>query len=369
MGVFIHNDITDRGRIMLGDAQVGATFEATKIVMGSGFIPSGYTARTMTGVVAPVIELAINKARRAGDGTVTFGGMFSNETITEAFYFREFALYARVKRADGTYSDEVCYSYGNAGDNADLLPAYSAGAVVEKQMDLVTYIGNDTAVSLKVQSGIRQNHAETHAVDGEDPLTPTMIGAVYAKPLGSYGAETTIAEQVQHWFDQHIRWGIFHAALCADLPPETINWDHGVEFKVLSGFRVKVEAVSLEARTFVRHYDAYTKSWVNDWVDETGVPKGIPVGADLNDYKEFGEYYMISGADTLLNSPTVFGSISLDVKMTGSYGVGVVQTVKDHKGNVYVRSYAAESDSDWTEWDRVVTESMMPYEVATAELI
>ena len=178
MGVFISNAITDRGRILLGEAQVGATFEATRIVMGSGYIPAGYTARTMTAVVAPVIELAINKKRRAGDGTVTFGGVYSNENITEAFYFREFALYARVEYADGTYSDEVLYSYGNAGDNADLMPAYSTSTVVEKQMDLVTWVGNETVVNLSVTSGVYTPHAEKHAADGEDPITPVMIGAL-----------------------------------------------------------------------------------------------------------------------------------------------------------------------------------------------
>lgn len=178
MAVFISNAITDRGRILLGEAQVGATLEATRIVMGSGYIPSGSTAATMTAVVAPVIELAINKKKRAGDGTVTFGGAFSNETITEAFYFREFALFARVQYADGTYSDEALYSYGNAGGNADLIPAYSTSTVVEKQMDLVVWVGNETQVNLTVESGLYTPHAEKHAADGEDPITPAMIGAV-----------------------------------------------------------------------------------------------------------------------------------------------------------------------------------------------
>ena len=178
MAGFIINAITDRGRILLGDAQVGATLEATRIVMGSGHIPSGSTAASMTDVVSPVIELEINKKKRAGDGTVTFGGAFSNETITEAFYLREFALFARVQYADGTYSDEVLYSYGNAGSNADLIPAYSSSTVVEKQMDLVVWVGNETEVNLTVASGLYNAHAEKHAADGEDPLTPSAIGAI-----------------------------------------------------------------------------------------------------------------------------------------------------------------------------------------------
>lgn len=178
MAGFIYNAITERGRILLGEAQTGATFDATRIVMGSGHIPSGSSAATMTAVVTPVIELAINKKKRAGDGTVTFGGAFSNKTITEAFYFREFALFARVQYADGTYSDEVLYSYGNAGGDADFIPAYSTSTIVEKQMDLVIWIGNETQVNLTVASGLYNAHAEKHAADGEDPITPEMIGAV-----------------------------------------------------------------------------------------------------------------------------------------------------------------------------------------------
>ena len=356
MAGFISNAITNRGRILLGEAQTGATFEATKIVMGSGHIPSGSSAATMTAVVTPVIELAINKKKRAGDGTVTFGGAFSNETITEAFYFREFALFARVQYADGTYSDEVLYSYGNAGGNADLIPAYSTSTIVEKQMDLVIWIGNETQVNLTVASGLYNAHAEKHAADGEDPITPAMIGAVPSRLLGSHGAETTIAAQVQYWFDRNIRWGIFHAALCSDLPPKTINWDHGVEFQVLSGYRVKVEATALNNKVFVRHYDAYTKEWINDWENSTAFDsEEIPDGADMNDYRKPGKFYKVAGASTLLNYPSPFGAFALEVERTGSYGVGITQTLKDHQGNIYVRAYAADNDHDWSRWDHILS--------------
>lgn len=159
MSVFINNNITDRGRILLAAAQTGAVFEATRIVMGAGFMPSGATARTMTAVVLPVVELQINKKKLSGDGKVTFGGMYTNETITEAFYFREFALYARVKypatdASEESYSDEVLYSYGNAGDSADLMPAHGSGTAIEKQMDIVTWVGNDIQIDLTVESGM-----------------------------------------------------------------------------------------------------------------------------------------------------------------------------------------------------------------------
>lgn len=203
MGVFISNSITDRGRILLGDAQVGAVFEATRIVMGSGHIPSGFTAATMTNVVAPVIELGINKKKRAGDGTVTFGGVYSNENITEAFYFREFALFARVQYADGTYSDEVLYSYGNAGNNADLMPAYSTSAIVEKQMDLVTWVGNETQVNLTIESGMYIPINEKGAPGGvamldENGSADLSGGVSVSNGIGTVGANSNMAVLAHH---------------------------------------------------------------------------------------------------------------------------------------------------------------------------
>lgn len=161
MGVFSNTAITDRGRILLADVNAGnGIFEATRIVMGSGKMPSGLSPHNMTGVVNQVISLPINKIVRSGDGKVLFGGVYTNTDIAEAFYFREFALYARIKNVneggefDGTYGEEVLYCYGNSRDTADLMPSYTSGSVVEKQMNLVTWIGNDAQISLELQSGL-----------------------------------------------------------------------------------------------------------------------------------------------------------------------------------------------------------------------
>lgn len=378
MAYFISNAITDRGRILLGEAQVGATLEATKIVMGSGYIPSGSTAATMTAVVAPVIELEINKKKRAGDGTVTFGGAFSNETITEAFYFREFALFARVQYADGTYSDEALYSYGNAGGNADLIPAYSTSTVVEKQMDIVVYVGNETQVNLTVASGLYNAHAEKHAADGEDPITPEMIGAVLAKPLGSYGVETTIAEQVQYWFERGVRWGVFHVALCSDLPPETIDCDHGIEFKVLSGYRLEVTATSLSNENYQRHYDAYSKAWITNWGRVATMDIVMPetIGAAKN-------YGFIIGVDLLewATAQTVGGMFLLNNDVTGVpnaafwHGVLTVGETGGDKGififnETEAYSIATASTSfDNSKWLKFTLVDSLPVEVATAEIV
>ncbi len=154
MGVFKDNAITDSGRGLLAYVETGAVFVPTKIVMGSGMLPAGTTTRTIKDVVTPVQTLKINKKKRGNDGTVTIGGVYSNQDVTEDFYFRELALYARADNPDASVAAEEClYSYGNAGSTADLMPAYSSGQPVERQIDLVIYVGNDSSVDLTIASG------------------------------------------------------------------------------------------------------------------------------------------------------------------------------------------------------------------------
>lgn len=189
MGNFSNNAITDKGRVLLADVQAGAVFTPTRIVIGSGYLPNTSTTRSITDVVTPVKSLSITKKNRTPDGKCIFGGVYTNEDIISAFYFRELALYAKAVylNADGSVNSEgaeVLYSYGNAGDTGDLMPAYSTSAVIEKQIDLVVYVGNDTAVNLTVESGLgvsRQefdSHASRHSSTGEDPIKPEDIGAI-----------------------------------------------------------------------------------------------------------------------------------------------------------------------------------------------
>ena len=192
MAYFKDNAITDSGRLLLAEVQAGGgEFDATRLVVGSGNIPVGKTAATMTAVATPVVSLEITKKERTPDGKAIFGGYFSNKDVTSEFYFREFALYARAIFRDDAGAiiregDEVLYSYGNAGDTADLIPAYSTSTVVEKNLDLVSWVGNDTQINLEVASGVYvsaeefESHAARHAKDGADPITPASIGAVPA---------------------------------------------------------------------------------------------------------------------------------------------------------------------------------------------
>ena len=158
MGIF-NNTITNVGRALLADVQAGAVFTPTRIVLGSGSMSSGTAVEEMTDVIAPVKSLAINKKTRSSDGKCVFGGVYTNADITEPFYFRELALYAKALYLsdDGSIKaegEETLYCYGNAGTTADYMVAYSTSTVVERQMDLVVWVGNNVQVNLTVESGI-----------------------------------------------------------------------------------------------------------------------------------------------------------------------------------------------------------------------
>ena len=159
MAHFSNNAITDSGKMLLAEIQMGGgVFDATRIVMGSGYMPTGQAVETMTDVVTPVINLDINKKEKTPDGKAILGGYYSNNEITTAFYWRELALFARVAylQEDGsyTYGEEVMYSYGNAGSSADYMAAFSSNTAVEKQIDLVTWIGNQTEINLNIEGGV-----------------------------------------------------------------------------------------------------------------------------------------------------------------------------------------------------------------------
>lgn len=186
MGNFANNALTNSGMALLADVHSGAVLIPTKIVIGSGEMPANKTPATMTDVVAPVKNLSVTKKKRSADGKCIFGGVYNNEDVTSAFYFRELALYCRAEYRDEagnvTQSVPEClYSYGNSGDTADYMPAYSTGTLVEKQIDLVVWVGNEAEVDLSVASGLyvaRDGDTMTGDLTVEKALPALILQAV-----------------------------------------------------------------------------------------------------------------------------------------------------------------------------------------------
>ena len=144
MAAFINNDITAAGLLVLAKGVAGKQINYTKIVLGDGYLEEGQTPRSLTGVVSPKATIDITKGVVNCDGTVTVGGVFTNDQTNYGFYYRELGLYADDPDED---VGEVLYCYGNCGDLAEWIPPTGGATIVEKTIDIVTAIGTATNVT------------------------------------------------------------------------------------------------------------------------------------------------------------------------------------------------------------------------------
>lgn len=140
MSDFADNHITRLGEALLAGVMAGGTITFTRIVMGDGMMPEIQTPATMTDVISPKAEASITKCARGDNGTAVVGARFTNESQEEDFVWRELGLYAK-----GADESEVLYSYGYT-PAGELIPA-SGETVIEKLVDIVTYIGDRAEVT------------------------------------------------------------------------------------------------------------------------------------------------------------------------------------------------------------------------------
>lgn len=144
MSDFADNAMTTAGSALVAKAMTGQQILFTRIVLGDGYMPSAQTPENMTDVVAPRVEVPITKCELNHEGGAVVGGRWDNSTQTEGFYWRELGLYAQDPD-----NGEILYSYGNSAGVAEWIPAGNNAAVIEKLIDVVTYVGyaaNVTAV-------------------------------------------------------------------------------------------------------------------------------------------------------------------------------------------------------------------------------
>lgn len=141
-GQFADNAITKKGQALIAKALTGKfAIDFTRISLGDGKLPEGQTAENITGLISPKRDMAITKAEVSEDGMAVIGGRYSNENESEGFYWRELGLYA-TDPDDG----EILFSYGNGGDDVEYIPA-SGPVLVEKLVDIVTYVGSGVQVT------------------------------------------------------------------------------------------------------------------------------------------------------------------------------------------------------------------------------
>lgn len=139
---------TNVGRNLQAKAQAGATLNFTQIAIGDGDL-GGSAIADLTNLKHQVKSCNITKLKTMTGGKAVVGTTFSNSDIVSGFYWKELGIYAQDPDLG-----EILYCYGNAGANAEYIPAGGGPDIVEKSIDAVTIVGNASSISATIDSSL-----------------------------------------------------------------------------------------------------------------------------------------------------------------------------------------------------------------------
>lgn len=148
MAAFGGMQITNVGRALQAKAQTGVQLQFTRIGVGSGSM-SGQQIADMTALIQPRMSLELNKLQTRPGGKALVGAPMSNDAVVTGFYFRELAVFAVDPNVG-----EIMYCYANAGAGAEYIPAGGGPDIVEKQIDVISLIGNAANVSATIDDSL-----------------------------------------------------------------------------------------------------------------------------------------------------------------------------------------------------------------------
>lgn len=159
MSTFTLNSITVQGLNVIAKLVAGSTLQFTRIAVGDGAMPSDKTPLTVTDLTNKLFDVDINSVENNGNGSATVTGVFSNADKETGFFYRELGLYAK----DPDTQAEFLYCYGNAAADAEWISPSGASSVIEKEVKIVTLIGNAETVTAEIKSGIYATKEEMEA--------------------------------------------------------------------------------------------------------------------------------------------------------------------------------------------------------------
>lgn len=156
--------MTSAGRGLQAKAQTGVPLNFSRVAIGDGEKPADLDP--LTGLVSEKKSLDLAGFELLGDGTSKLKVLLINEGLVEGFFIREIGVFA----IDPDTSSEVLYSYANAEQYSDYLPAFGGETIVEMTFDLITVVGNATTVTATI------NDYLVHATKADvDELRPYVL--------------------------------------------------------------------------------------------------------------------------------------------------------------------------------------------------
>jgi microcystin-dependent protein len=132
-----------QGAVIIASLVAGGKLTFTRIVVGDGEMPSGKTPMSMTELSNRLFDVPISAIDWDSESKATVKGAFSNKDLSTGFWYREIGLYC-LNPVTGA---EELYCYGNAGDEAEYISPAGGSSLIEKEVHLVTLIGNATEVT------------------------------------------------------------------------------------------------------------------------------------------------------------------------------------------------------------------------------
>lgn len=149
MSAFGGLQITNQGKNLQIKAQIGVQLKYTRIAIGDGSLGSGQQISNLTALINQVKNLSITKISVLSTGKADLETVLSNQDVTTSFYFREIGIFAQDPDAG-----EILYCYGNAGSNAELIPAGGGADVIEKNINIYVLTGNATNVTATIDDSL-----------------------------------------------------------------------------------------------------------------------------------------------------------------------------------------------------------------------
>ena len=134
-----------------GNAGEKLTF--TRFGVGDGKLGLNEDARDKTALTNELFAVDIAEFVDNKDGTITVAGVFTSDQVEQDFTYREVGLYATV----GDNVTPVLMAYGNAGDSAEYIPAWTDGesgaegaTFIEKKIKIQIIVGNTAKITAKI---------------------------------------------------------------------------------------------------------------------------------------------------------------------------------------------------------------------------
>lgn len=144
MAVFPSFKLTEKGEELLnrsiGD---GKTLTFTKFGLGDGNAPADF--RKQTRLVNSFFELPVLDTSLQKDQVLRIKGYFDNKTFLEDKKLKEIGVFVKIAGDDTEY----LYSYTNAGDTGDIIPANTRGFYA-RTLDVANYVGYATNINFNI---------------------------------------------------------------------------------------------------------------------------------------------------------------------------------------------------------------------------